>query len=264
MNKNIVWAIVVILIIGIGAFYVKKAVSPSNVSTTATTTELGNTGIQVNSNGNGKIQILSDSASSLQTPSLDHETVFAKDVPTDARLKFTQQIKKLIGLLREDKTNFNAWMDLAIAYKVSGDIKQAEAIWLFLTDAAPAQGISAHNLGTFYHLTTKDFAKSEKYFQIAIKREPAQEINYLSFHELYRYSYKKDTNAAVDILKQGIKAIPDTIDMHLALATYYREDKKDLSKAITELQAARDSALKKGNSTLVNDLNKQISALKGQ
>lgn len=267
MNRKIVWVLVAVIIIGIGTLLVKKTAftktaSPEGTPEYSTSTLTGPGGIQVS--GNGKIQVLSDSASGLQAPSLNHETAFAKDVPTEVRLKLTQQISKLVSSLKKDSTNFNAWMDLAIAYKIAGDLKQAEAIWLFLTEAAPTQGISAHNLGTFYHLTTKDFAKSEKYFLMAVAREPKQEINYLSFHELYRYSYKKDTSAAVDILKQGIKALPDTIDMHLALATYYREDKKDLSKAIAELQAARDNALKKDNSTLVNDLNKQITALKGQ
>jgi tetratricopeptide (TPR) repeat protein len=159
--------------------------------------------------------------------------------------------------------DFNGWLDLALQYKAAGDIKAAERVWLFLTDAATTQSISAHNLGTLYHLELKEYEKAEKFFYEALRREPNQVVNYLSFHELYRYSYKQDTSRAVDVLLEGIKATGNP-DLYLALGTYYRDTRRDTKKAIEYYLEARDALAKIGNTEAVKGIEEEIRRLKAQ
>lgn len=163
--------------------------------------------------------------------------------------------------MEEDPSHYNAWLDLALQYKVAGDYKAAERVWLYLVDAAPKAGLSAHNLGTLYHLNLHEFEKSERYFLEAIKREPQEGAYYLSFHELYRYSYKTDTTAAVDILKQGLEAMPTNSDLMLSLAVYYRDDKNDKALARKYYEQARDALKLAGRTDIQREVETEILKL---
>lgn len=196
------------------------------------------------------------------TPSLEREVSFAVDIPRDARKNIMLKIKEAKAILAKDQTNYNAWMDLAIHYKVAGDFKGAEEVWLFLNDAAKEQSLSMHNLGVLYHLSLRDFPKAETMTRGAITRDPKEVINYLSLHELYRYSYKKETTSAADILKEGLKAIPNHPDLLLSLGTYYRDDVKDTRRAIEYYLKARDVIEKNGNIDLARQIDQDIARMK--
>lgn len=88
-------------------------------------------------------------------------------------------------------------------------------------------------------------------------------MNYTDLHEMYRYVYKQDTSAAVDIIKEGIPyvSVEAGIDLRIALATYYK-DKRDNENAVLIYTEARDEAEKLGNTNLVDELNAEIRALK--
>ncbi|MBP9669388.1 MAG: hypothetical protein KBE09_03805 [Candidatus Pacebacteria bacterium] len=203
------------------------------------------------------IEVLEDSL-----PPLDYTVQFEEGVPEGTRSALLGNIKKLTTILEEDPSHFNAWLDLALQYKVAGDYSAAEKVWLYLVDTAPQSGLSAHNLGTLYHLNLKDNEKAEKFFIVAIKREPLQGAYYLSFHELYRYSYKTETTLAADILKEGLKLTPENTDLLLALAVYYRDDKKDKKLAREYYTQARDAVAKTGNTELVRAIETDILRLK--
>ncbi len=205
----------------------------------------------------GTVELVSDSAQ----PALS-DPIFADEVPKEIRAKVTSNIEELHTMLTNSPGDFNAWLDLALNYKMAGDMRAAEAIWIYLTDAAPGQSISAHNLGTLYHLTFKRYEDSERYFEMAIAREPQQLINYLSFHELYRYSYQTDSKKAVEVLERALKALPGNPDALLTLGAYYRDEKGDTKKAIEYYLEARDAVQAAGNRDLVQRIEADIQAMR--
>lgn len=251
MSSNTLQALIgsaiILTLLGIGGWYYFQP--------EAQKVQIG--GVTLNMPKGASIELIED-----ELPPLDHTVQFEEGVPPETRTMLSENIDKLIAILEEDKTHFNAWLDLALQYKVAGDYRAAEKVWLYLVDAAPQSGLSAHNLGTLYHLTFKDFEKAEKYFLEAIKREPLQGAYYLSFHELYRYSYKTETTRAVDVLKEGLALTPENTDLLLALAVYYRDDKKDKKMAREYYTQARDAVAKAGNVDLVRAIETDILRLK--
>ena len=251
MSSNTLQAIIgtaiILALLGIGGWYYFQP--------KAQKVQIG--GVTVDMPKGATIELLED-----ELPPLDHAVEFETGVPLDTREALTDNIEKLTAILEGDPTHFNAWLDLALQYKVAGDYRAAERVWSYLVDAAPQSGLSSHNLGTLNHLTFKEFEKAEQNFKLAIEREPLQGAYYLSFHELYRYSYKTDTTLAADILKEGLKLTPENTDLLLALAVYYRDDKKDKKMARESYTQARDAVQKTGNMDLVRAIETDILKLK--
>ena len=199
---------------------------------------------------------------SVEAPKLPRQIVFPDYLHKDARRAININIDTLHERLKIDPKSIDSWLDLALQYKAINDVEGAEEVWKYLTLAAPKNAISLYNLGYLYHITLKDYVKSEEYYEKALAIDPNQEIYYNGLHELYRYSYKQETNEAVDILKQGIKQLPNSINLVLTLAGYYRDDKKDVKSAIQYFTQARTMAKEAKNTELVKTLDQQISALK--
>ncbi len=68
----------------------------------------------------------------------------------------------------------------------------------------------------------KDFPKSEAAYKKAIELEPVQAGWHRGLYELYRYSYKTDTNLWEETLKKGI-AESGSIDLRVVLAGRYEK-----------------------------------------
>lgn len=174
----------------------------------------------------------------VRQPSLDHEAAFARGVSKETEDMLRSKVTLDQDALKKDSTNLDAWLDLAIQYKQGGDISAAVQIWKYLDTAFPQQSTSAFNLGVVYHQNLKQYDRSEKSYQEAIRRDPNAPIGYLGLHELYRYSYKQNTTAAVDVLLEGMKRIPMDANIPIALAAYYRDEKKDNIQAVEYIQKA--------------------------
>jgi Tfp pilus assembly protein PilF len=65
--------------------------------------------------------------------------------------------------------------------------------------------------------------------------------------------YKQGTSAAEDILKKGAAAIPDSVDIHVQLARYYKA-KGDAADAKTQYDAAIGAANKNGQPAVATQL----------
>ena len=206
-----------------------------------------------------------ESAASSSAPSLARQVRLSTDLSPDAQRILTSNIKKLQASLARNYDNYGDWMDLAIRYKMAGDYDGAREIWEYISYIHPSEPVSLHNLGDLYAHYLKDYPKAEDYYKQAIDAEPTQAIHYLALFDLYRYSYKQNTNAAVDILKLGIPRVVgnEAIDMYTALGSYY-QDKKDSADAIIYFTKARDGAQKAGNTALVGQLDAQLAELKKQ
>ena len=195
-------------------------------------------------------------------PKVPRKLVFPDYLPKEIRKSITASVNTLVANIKKDPKDINTWLDLALQYKTINDIEGAREVWTYLTEAAPKQALSFYNLGYLYHISLKEYPKAEENFKKALEIDPNQEIYYTGLHELYRYSYKQETSAAVDILKQGMRQMPDSINLVLTLASYYRDEKKDTKNAIQYFTQARDMAKKAKNLELVRTLDTQIADLK--
>ena len=196
-------------------------------------------------------------------PSLTRAVSYSKDLAPDARDLVEKHINDLRAQLKGNPTRYDTWLDLAIRYKQAGDFAKTREVWEYLASIHPDDAVSRHNLGDLYHHFLKDYQNAEKYYKEAIDLAPTNALDYLALHELYRYSYKQDTGAAIDILKLGIGRVTEhqPIDLYIALAGYYGE-KADKAKAAENYSKARDLARDAGNTKLVSELNAEIQRLR--
>lgn len=204
----------------------------------------------------------SKSAFSNPMPSLGRAQTFPADFTAEARSRYEGNVARLTGIIEEEPTNFEAWLDLAIYYRMLGDHEGAVEIWEYLRVLYPQDGISRHNLGEYYFHAAKDFEKAEMYYEESIQVAPGLEANYTDMYEMYKYVYKQDTTAAIDILKRGIEKAsgPSAIQFEIMLGREYRDrgDKENAKKYLTE---ARDAAQAAGNRSLSSELTREINSL---
>jgi len=95
--------------------------------------------------------------------------IISADLSAEARAAIVAHFEENKKLLAKDPYNFNAWLDLAILYKIGGDYRGAEAIWLYATKAWPTSPIAYNNLGDLYQNFLKDPLKAKFYYDQAAK-----------------------------------------------------------------------------------------------
>ena len=197
----------------------------------------------------------------IPVPSLERPIVFSVAFPDEAQKIMRDKIAQTSEALKVDKTYFNDWLNLGIYRKQIGDYEGARQAWDYASALQPNNNISFYNLGVLYHYYLKDFPKAESNFLTSIKKNPSYPQTYGELHDLYQFSYKQDTTAAIDILKQGLKAADHNINLLVKLAVYYRDVKKDSVNARLYFRQAKESATAAGDATRANALDAEIKAL---
>lgn len=192
-------------------------------------------------------------------PDLGHEVVINANLPEEAQVALHTNIKNFTEALNENPEDVEAWLDLALQYNIAQDFDAARAVWEYLSDTAPQQTTSLHNLGNLYTYNLPDYPRAETYYREAISRNPTNLIHYFALHELYRYYYKVDTTAAVDVLNEVLQVDPDAPDVYLALAAYYRDEKHDTDLYVEMMLKARDVLERKGNTEKARQVEAEIA-----
>ena len=195
-------------------------------------------------------------------PALDRTTVFGESVPENVRAVFDVKIKELIVHLRADLTRADDWFNLAIMYHGAGDYEGARSVWEFLLKVIPAPQVAVvyDNLGKLYKFDLKDFPTSESFFKKSIVAAPSSLNPYIELFELYRYLYKTDTSAAVDILAEAGKKFPTATDPYTLLGSYYR-DRGEYAKARNAYTEALRRAQDAGDVNLVSLIGNDLAGL---
>lgn len=196
----------------------------------------------------------------LKAPNLERAVTFSGSVPESTQAALRARHAELVARLTADPTNGGAWFNLALVYHEANDYDGAREIWEFLAGALPEDTTALDNLGKLYLYNLKDYPKSESYFMGSIMRNPELTTPYLELFNLYRYSYKTDTAAAVDMMSLMKARFPGNTDPHMLLAGYYR-DTKDYAHARVEYEAALDIARTAGNVALVGAIGNELSSL---
>jgi tetratricopeptide (TPR) repeat protein len=133
-------------------------------------------------------------------------------------------------------------------------------VWEFLVEIIPNDTTAYDNLGKLYHFTIKDFSQSESYFNQSRTINPNNINAYLGLFELYRYSYKTETNAARAILNQAIAKFPERLDLVLTLGAYERE-RGNMSEARSILEAGLNKARDANDVAFITAFGNELSRI---
>lgn len=168
---------------------------------------------------------------------------YAGSTSPEARAIAERNIDTLKSALRVNSQNLAAWLDLAIQYRAVGDTEGAMQIWQYLTEIFPNDTTAFFNLASAYHFEERDYEKSEQYYRRAIKIDPTSVSGYIGLHDLYRHSYKQESTAAIDVLREALGSVSaaDAIQIYSLLAQYY-ESRGNISLAIENYQKLLKSA----------------------
>jgi tetratricopeptide (TPR) repeat protein len=118
--------------------------------------------------------------------------------------------------------NFFPWLEVAGAQKIIGDYERSAQVLIWFTDVHSGNSVSPANLGNLYKSFLVDNEKSEKYYKIALERDPDDWQIYFGFFDLYRYNFD-DPDKAIAVMQDGAKNNPDEKNYVVTLANYLIE-----------------------------------------
>lgn len=258
LSKSFLGIVLVIILAGVVGYYIYNDITATPDTSEGTEgkdreiVSIGGLDIEVEDGSNPVIKdIPIENSVDIEAPDLNRSVVFPDFFPEETRNAITVTISGLAGKLKEDPSSFENWLELSLQRKLINDYMGTRDIWEYLNVVFPTNNISFANLGNLYHLELRDFQRSEENFVRAITNNPTSFHAYRGLHELYAYSYKQNTTAAADILKEGLERMPDNTDILLLLAGYYK-NKNDVQNAKTYFELALSEAEKQGNINLAD------------
>lgn len=193
-------------------------------------------------------------------PSLEREVQVAPNTPEEVRAALREKVEEDQAKLKQVPYDGNVWMDLALRYHSAGDYEGAEEVWTFIVANTPTNVTALNNLGRLSHFELKQFEDAERYFLQAIEANPDRPDAYFELFDLYRYSYKKNTSAAVDIMKKAAVQFPDDHGVPAGLGAYYRE-RGQTGLARTYFEQALTIARAQNNMSAVQSLGNELANL---
>ncbi len=227
MNKNILTSLVVfVVLLGAGAAVYYKTggdfsalgidnstgpqVASSTMATSSEVRDLGN-GVSVTGAGNATIEQVS--ATGVQRPSLTREVHYSSSLDSAVFANLKLKIASTTTGLKVMPGDGQLWLALGLYYKMAGDYKAAEEVWVYLAKVLPDSVVPHNNLGDLYQNFLHNYAKAEVEYKAVIKINPAYIDAYRNLSIMYRGQYKVGTSAAADIIAQGLKANPNNADL---------------------------------------------------
>lgn len=212
---RIITGVVIVIIFAVGVFFFYRPVGEDGSNVASSTSESATT-IQNGVMGTGAFSV--GEVPTLNVPDFRAPLKFSADVSADVRSALQKSADIIVQKLTKDSLDLQSWIQLGSIRKIGGDYKGAESAWLFVTQAAPQNTTAYGNLADLYMNFLKDYPKAEAQYLKVISLEPTNIDPYRSLALLYTNFYKKGTGAAEDILKKGIKAVPDSSELKALLA----------------------------------------------
>lgn len=262
------FAVAVFLLAGAGIFYVSSQTTQSSSSISAAEENdavVSPSDLAVGEsaqNGGYTIERLPDAPgeSSFTPPSLNRP---APPKPTDmdaaAYAQILSNMTETITVLKAG-SDFNAWMNLASYYSILGDFKGTEEVLVFLTKQyTPSWQVYA-NLGNLYANNLIDLGKAVTAYREAITLLPNNPALYRSLYDVY--ARQENSRDAIAVLKEGIAAVSNAIDLYVVLARHYKSEGQ-FDNARTYYNLAITKADAAGNASLKADLESELSTLPG-
>jgi len=210
--------------------------------------------------GRGDITVTPLKESKAKIPNLSRPVSIPKIYDQPKAKRLSDLINEAAAYLKNNPDDVTTWLQLAKLRKMIDDYVGAAEIWEFLTEIDPTNSTVRFNLAELYRLYLKDFSKSEYSYKEAIRMDKKNVAYYVGLYELYRYSYKKDTDLAIQILLSGINNIPESTELKVLAGNYYKE-KNNFAKAKEFYESAEKIFLSQGNSQMAAIVREDILRL---
>jgi tetratricopeptide (TPR) repeat protein len=256
-SRNILIVVAALILGAVALFIFYRSSHPSVATTDITATSTAT------SSGPGySVKIGHLSSKDLPpAPDMNKKFSFDKTVQADVQAAILSGADAKRSLLVKDQYDFNAWVALGTLYQMAGDYNQAKAIWEYVTKIYPTNTVTHSNIANLYDAYLHDYAKAESEYEFAIKSDPSNPQNYRNLFDMYLYRYKQNTSAAEDILKKGITASPDSIDLKVLLARYYVEKNRP-ADARAMFESAIKTATAQHQASIAQELKAEEAAIK--
>lgn len=253
------WATVLAILIlcVIGVALIQSATKIPLETETATTTTTATSSIN---NGSQSISetVKEDTVVNLDIPDYLSPIQFSTNIQADVKVALQNAATNLRNKLASDPFDLKSWINLGTLRKIGEDYSGAEKAWIFVTQAAPKDSTAFSNLGDLYDNFLKNYPKAEQAYLTAIRLSPTIESSYINLHVMYANKYKQSTNAAEEILKKGLTALPDSVPLHIELARFYKA-KGDSIKAKEQYDLAIALANKSGQTSLAAQIQSEMN-----
>ena len=243
------------------------ATSTAQAGMTTTTTASGT--VSVTSTGGGytiKEVSVGRESPALKAPDYNAPIVFpaSSNLTAEQKSAIEAQAAAMRAQLSRNSAEYTPWLVLGGFFKQAEDYTQAEEIWTYVSLRWPDDGTVLGNLGDLYLTYLKDYPKAEASYLGAIKNDPGQVNAYRNLFTLYSTVYTPRNSAAADILKEGIRNNPETLDFYTSLARYYRDNgRTEEARAAYDVAIAQAKRLATAsNFGAANDLEAEKAALK--
>ena len=269
-SSSRLWILVggVVLLGLAGGYYVWQARSSSSSANPSTLPQVSVPTIGVSSSAqtvntpNGSYTIEEVPAANIPAhPSIHRALTFAGDFSTDQQASITASIKVLEDRLKQDAADPGTWTNLGAIRKIIGDFEGAKQAWEYVAILSPKNTTPLYNLADLYGNFLKQYGTAEKYYKKVISIDPLDTNAYRNLFDLYNNVYKIGSGAAPSILKQGIAANPNAIDLHVLLARYYRAQ-NDTANAKVQYDAAITSAKDQNQGGIAEQIQQEEAEIK--
>ncbi|MDO8514634.1 MAG: hypothetical protein Q7S50_03765 [bacterium] len=248
----LIGGVVLVVLAAAGFWLFKTSVPASQMTSTSSATTTG--GVSTSTPQVSAAQsLLLDRAIPATSPNL---TAQARAIALSNLTKATENVRK-------NTFSYGDWIQIGVLRQMLGDYEGAGMIWRYLvaegTLDAGTKATAYGNLGNLYALHLKDYSRAEANYKAAIDLNSQNPDYYRSLHELYRYTLK-NASAAEDILRKGIKNIPQALDLQVLLARYLKDIGKT-AEAKTAYDAAMAAFEAQGNTVVRDELRAERDAL---
>lgn len=150
----------------------------------------------------------------------------AASLSAQQKNKVSADIHAYAKMVQDTPEYIAAWLQLAIVKKGIGDYVGARDIWVYVTLLRPHEATAFLNLGDLSTNYLKDYPKAEANYRAAIQADPKVVMGYLGLSDLYIYFYTEKGTQAEAVLKEGIAANPNDVNLQKALARLYERNAK--------------------------------------
>ncbi len=138
---------------------------------------------------------------------LEKKPVFPDGFPAELKEKRTSDINLMVEKIRDNNSNFDAWIDLGIYFKSIDDYDSTRICFENASLVRPQSALPVSNLGNLYGYYLKDKVKAEKYYLQSLEIEPNVGFWYYQAFMFYR-EVMEDESTAKTIIEKGIANNP--------------------------------------------------------
>lgn len=193
-------------------------------------------------------------------PRIQRPLTFTGDLSDEQKVAIQASANELQQKVFANPQDAGAWTSLGTVRKIAGDFEGAKQAWEYVTKLAPNNATPLYNLADLYMNFLKDYPKAESMYKKVIGINPTDTNAYRNLFEIYTgTSYIPTATAAQEILKKGIVAVPDAVDLQVLLARYYKGQGR-ANEARATYDAAIAVATKAGNVALAAQLTEEAKS----